>query len=112
MRLLALSFGFTELLLDDGRIQRFQKFECTEEILRNAHTGAIIIEFSTVVWRAEHGDQSPIVPELITIFHNHVCTTNEVHIPLGEKVVDDALAETIAHASLVVLPIYGSFGWI
>ena len=59
----------------------------------------------TIVRSAEDRNQRAVIPELVTIFHNHVRPTDEVHIVSSEKVVDDAFPETIADTSLVVLPI-------
>lgn len=38
-------------------------------------------------------------------FDDHMCSADEIEVVLGQKVANDALAEAVAHPSLVVLPV-------
>jgi hypothetical protein len=67
---------------------------------------------STIVRSTEDSDQCPVVPELVSIFYDHVCTTNQIHVVPRKEFVDDALSEAVTNTSLIVFPVYRGIRWI
>lgn len=53
------------------------------------HEGAGIIEMSTVIRSREERDQLPFAEKLITVLHNLMSSTNEIHVLLREKILDN-----------------------
>jgi hypothetical protein len=65
---------------------------------------------SAVIWCTEHSDERPVVPELIAVLDDHVGAADKVHVVPCEELVDDRLAEAVAHPALVILPVERGVG--
>ena len=70
-----------ESLFLDG----LQHLEGAHERVVNGHHGTSIVEFTTVVWSTEEGNQLTLRKELVPIFYDLVRTTNEVEVMLTEE---------------------------
>lgn len=55
---------------------RFQNLETTHEIGVDGHDGSRVVEFTTVVWGGEEGDQLTLREELVAVLNNLVPTAN------------------------------------
>ena len=64
---------------------------------RREHTSAI-------VWCAKNGHQSSIVPELVPILHNLMCSTNEIHVVLLQESRHNVRSEGERDTSVVLAP--------
>jgi hypothetical protein len=60
---------------------------------------------AAVIGGTEDCYKGPVIPEFISVLHNHMGPTYEIHVIPNEEIVDNAFAKAIANASLVILPI-------
>jgi hypothetical protein len=78
--------------------------EGTEQAFVHAHHRTRIVEFTAVVWCTEQGDELTLGEELISVFHDLMCTADEVHVVFLEEAGYDVRAECEADTSVVLAP--------
>jgi hypothetical protein len=78
--------------------------ERAQQALVYAHHRSSIVEFSAVIGRAEQRDQLSFREEFVAIFNNLVCSTDQVHIVLGQESGDDVGTEGEGDTTIVFAP--------
>lgn len=66
-------------------LSRLEDLERAEQALVNAHHGSRIVEFTTVIGRAEQCHQLTLGEELVAVFDDLVGTTDEIHVVLLQE---------------------------
>jgi len=54
--------------------------EGAQQALVDTHHRSCVVKFATIVWCTEQCDELALREELITIFHNLMGTTDQIHI--------------------------------
>jgi len=62
-----------------------EDLERAEQALVNAHHGTSVVEFTTVIWCTEQGDQLTFREELVSVFDDLMRTTDQVHVVLLQE---------------------------
>jgi hypothetical protein len=70
----------------------------------HAHHGSGVVEFSTVIGSAEQCDELSFGEELITVLHNLMCSTDQVHVVFGQEPRHHVGTEGKGDASIVFAP--------
>lgn len=85
-------------------LSRLQDLKAAEQALVNAHHGAGIVEFATIVGRAEECDQLALAEELVPVLDHLMSATDEVHVVLLQEARYYVWAESEGHAAIVLAP--------
>lgn len=70
------------LLLLLGRLENLER---AKQTLVDAHHGPCIVEFTAVVGCTEQSHQLSFREEFISVFHDLMCTTYQVHVVLLQE---------------------------
>lgn len=100
------------MVLESIRVERLEKLETAQQLRRDGHDGAPVVELAAVVGCTEDGHQDAVAKELVAVFHNHVCSANQVKVVFHQKVHNDFLVETVTDASFVRVPFLFHIRWI
>lgn len=97
------------LLLLFGRLQ---DLEGAQKGLVYTHHRSSVVEFATVVWSGEEGDELALGEELVTILHDLMSTAYQVHIVFLQEAGNDIGSEGERHAAIVFTPACDIFIWV
>ena len=103
--LLPLGAALLDVALERARVERLEQLEAAQQLVADAHDGAPVVELAAVVGRGEDGDEDAVLKELVAVLDDHVGAADEVEVVALQEVHDDGLAEAVADAALVGLPV-------
>lgn len=78
--------------------------ERAEQALVDAHHGASIVEFTTIVGCREQRDKLSLREELVTVLDNLMCTADQVHVMLLQETGNNVRAESKRHTTIILAP--------
>ena len=91
----------------------FQTYlERAQQALVHAHHGSRIIEFSAVVGCTEECYELALREELVAIFYDLMCATDEIHVMLLQKARYNIWSKREAHTSVVLAPSGNVLVWV
>ena len=85
-------------------LRRLQDLKRAEQTLIHTHHRPRIVELAAVVRCREESDELALGEELVPIFDNLMCATDEVHVVLLEEAGDNVRAEGEANTTVVLGP--------
>ena len=93
--------SISELLL---LLSRLQDLETAHKSIINWHHSTCIIEFSTIVRGTEKCNKLSLGKEFIAIFHNLMCSTDQINVMLFIEGWNNFLTEGKTDSSVVFTP--------
>ena len=80
----------------------FEYLERADEIFVDAHHGAAVVKFASVVGCGEDGDELTFGEEFVSVFNYLMCATDEVKAVFMEELGDDGFAKYKGYVADVV----------
>mmetsp|Transcript_11629 Transcript_11629/g.26319 ORF Transcript_11629/g.26319 Transcript_11629/m.26319 type:complete len:236 (+) Transcript_11629:236-943(+) len=106
-------------LLSNGTVEeallllhRLENLERAHERLVDVHHCTRVVELSAVVGCREYRHQLALSEKLVPILHNLVSADDEVKVEALEELVNHLLAESVAHATVVLTPPLNVLIWV
>ena len=98
----------SKLLLVSG----FKDLEAAHERLVNGHEGTRVVKFTAVVRCTEHCNELTLSKELVAVFDDLMCPTNQINVVLLHELLHGALAKYKTDTAIILTILLNTLLWV